>query len=81
MMYTVSAVVLVILTSATLALAGVDVQAPGLRVQVNTPQHPPPQVRVIERERVVVREREVVRKKNKRHRKHYKKHRHDTYYY
>jgi hypothetical protein len=65
----------VLLASVTLAVASVDVQAPGVRVQVgNPPPSTPPQVRVIERERVIVREREVVKKNRGKHKGHYKKH-------
>lgn len=60
------------------ATVGVDVNAPGVRVQVGTPQAPPPpQVRVIERERVVVREKEYVgHKDNGKHKGHYKHKKH-----
>ena len=67
----------IILATAAFATASVDVRAPGLRVQVGSPEHhapPPPQVRVIERERVIIKERDNRGYKGK-HKGHYKKHR------
>ena len=51
-----SIVVLIATVSFASAAVNVDVSTPNARVQVGTPQAPPPQVRVIERETVVVRE-------------------------
>ena len=66
---------IVVLTTAGIAAAtvGVDVSTPGVRVQVGTPQPPPPQVRVIERETVVVHE-HGGKKDNGKHKGHHKKH-------
>ena len=55
---------------------GVDVSAPNVRVQVNSPQPPPSsRVTVVERERVVVRDGD--RHDNGKHKGHYKKHKKD----
>ncbi len=73
-----TASILCVLATASFATAavGVDVSTPNVRVQVGTPQAPPPpQVRVIESERVIVKEREYRgRKDNGKHKGHYKKH-------
>ena len=54
----------------------VDVSTPNVRVQVGSPQAPPPpQVQVIERERVIIKEHEYKGKKDRgKHKGHYKKH-------
>jgi hypothetical protein len=62
------------------AAVGVDVNTPNVRVQVGTPQ-PPPQVRVIERERVIVKDHEYEgRRDNGKHKGHYKKHKKEKKY-
>ncbi|MDD2365876.1 MAG: hypothetical protein PHN84_06895 [Desulfuromonadaceae bacterium] len=69
------------------AAVNVDVKTPSVRVQVGTPQAPPPQqVRVIERERVIVKEKEYSEHKDngkhkgqKKGKKHHKQNKHDKH--
>lgn len=64
------------------AAVGVDVNTPNVRVQVGGYQPPPPpQVRVIERERVIVKERDYEdRHDNGKHKGHYKKHKKEKHH-
>ncbi|MBC7963994.1 MAG: hypothetical protein H7Y05_13755 [Steroidobacteraceae bacterium] len=73
-----SFVVVVATAGFALAAVGVDVSTPNVRVQVGTPQAPPPpQIRVIERERVIVEERVYEERKDKgKHKGHYKNKKH-----
>lgn len=72
-------IVLVAVTAGfAVAAVGVDVSTPNVRVQVGAPQAPPPpQVRIIERERVIVHENEYVERKDKgKHKGHFKNKKH-----